>query len=296
MVAIISSFEAASGSIQGSLSERQTGGSSAVVIPDVSEKSKGYGSSGYYSYRKRSRPTPSDPIRQIELLPALHPRQAVSEAYRSLRTALLLSSAEKLKLISITSADSGEGKTATAVNLGTVLAQLGKRVLLVDGDLRKPRMFKLFEVSNRAGLVNFLTSNVSPETLVVPTGIDNLFLCPTGPHPPNPSELLASDRMREFLLFAQANYDFVIVDTPPVLAVTDSVLVGAMCHGTVLCFRANNVLREDVQACRNRLLMSDVRILGAVLNRYAPPRSGGYGRRYYYYESYGEDIDNSSAA
>ncbi len=257
------------------------------VIPDVSEKSKGYGLSGYYGYRKQSRPTPSDPIR---------PRQAVSEAYRSLRTALLLSSAEELKLISITSADSGEGKTATAVNLGTVLAQLGKRVLVIDGDLRKPRLFKIFKVSNRAGLVTFLTSNVSPETLVVATDVDNLFLCPTGPHPPNPSELLASDRMREFLQFAQANYDFVIVDTPPVLAVTDAVLVGAMCHGTILCFRANKVLREDVQRCRNRLLMSDVRILGAVLNRYAPPRSGAYGRKYYYYESYGEDVESSSAA
>ncbi len=267
------------------------------VIPDVSEKSKGYGLSGYYGYRKQSRPTPSDPIRRIELLPALHPRQAVSEAYRSLRTALLLSSAEELKVISITSADSGEGKTATAANLGTVLAQLGKRVLLIDGDLRKPRLFKIFKVSNRAGLVTFLTSNVSPETLVVPTDVDNnLFLCPTGPHPPNPSELLASDRMREFLQFGQANYDFVIVDTPPVLAVTDAVLVGAMCHGAILCFRANKVLREDVQRCRNRLLMSDVRILGAVLNRYAPPRSGGYGRRYYYYESYGEDMESSSAA
>jgi capsular exopolysaccharide synthesis family protein len=266
------------------------------VIPDVSEKSKSYGLSGYYGYRKRSRPTPSDPIRQIELLPALHPRQAVSEAYRSLRTALLLSSAEELKLISITSADSGEGKTATAANLGTVLAQLGKRVLLVDGDLRKPRMFKVFQVSNRAGLVNFLTGNVPPEDLVLPTGVDNLFLCPAGPHPPNPSELLASDRMKEYLLFAQASYDFVIVDTPPVLAVTDAVLVAAMCHGVVLCFRSNKVLREDVQTCRNRLLRSEVRILGAVLNRYAPSRSGGYGGKYYYYESYGEDEKSSSAA
>ncbi len=267
------------------------------VIPDVSETSKGYGLAGYYGYRRRSQAAQAgDSVRQIELLPAVHPRQAVSEAYRSLRTALLLSSAEKLNLISITSAESGEGKTATAANLGTVLAQLGKRVLLVDGDLRKPRMFKVFEVSNRAGLVNFLTSSAQPESLVLQTNVDNLFLCPAGPHPPNPSELLASDRMRAFLSFAQANYDFVIVDTPPVLAVTDAVLVGAMCHGVVLCFRANKAARDDLQTCRDRLLRAEVRILGTVLNRYAPTRSGGYGRRYYYYESYGEEVESSSAA
>ncbi len=267
------------------------------VIPDVNQKSQGYGIAGYYGYRKRSRGTKAnEPVRRIELLPAHHPRQAVSEAYRSLRTALLLSSAEKLKLISITSAESGEGKTATAANLGIVLAQLGKRVLLVDGDMRKPRLFKVFDVSNRSGLVNLLTGSVQPESCILPTEVENLYLCPAGPHPPNPSELLSSDRMREFLSFAQAGYDFVIVDTPPVLAVTDAVLVGAMCHGVVLCFRSNKVLREDVQTCRSRLLMSEVRVLGTVLNRYAPPRSGGYGRKYYYYESYGEEAESSSAA
>lgn len=266
------------------------------VIPDVSEKSKGYGLRGYYGYRRQSNQTSSDPIKHIELLPARHPRQAVSEAYRSLRTALLLSSAEELKVISITSAESSEGKTATAVNLAVVLAQLGKRVLIVDADMRKPRMFKVFKVSNRAGLVNFLTGNVSQGTLALPTEVENLYLCPAGPHPPNPSELLASERMREFLELAKNSYDFVILDTPPVLAVTDAVLLGAMSDGTVLCFRSNKVLREDVQACRNRLLMSDVRVLGAVLNRYAPHRSGAYGGKYYRYESYGEDVPSSSAA
>lgn len=266
------------------------------VIPDVSEKSKGYGMSGYYGYRKQSRPTSTDPIRQIELLPAIHPRQAVSEAYRSLRTALLLSSAEKLKVISITSAESSEGKTSTAANLAVVLAQLGKRVLIVDADMRKPRMFKVFGVSNRTGLVNFLTGNERLENLILATEVNNLSLCPAGPHPPNPSELLSSDRMQEFLRVAQTGFDFVIIDTPPVLAVTDAVLVGAMCDGTVLCFRSQKVLRESVQACRNRLVMSEVRVLGAVLNRYVPSRSGGYGQGYYHYESYGEDTESSSAA
>lgn len=266
------------------------------VIPDIGEKSKGYGLSGYYGYRRQASAAPSEPVRHIELLPARHPRQAVSEAYRSLRTALLLSSAEQLQVITITSAESGEGKTATAANLGAVLAQLGKRVLVIDADMRKPRMFKVFEVSNRAGLVNFLAGEASPESLVLPTGIDNLFLCPAGPHPPNPSELLASDRMHEFLRLARESYDFVILDTPPVLAVTDAVLLGAMCDGTVLCFRSHSVLREDVRNCRRRLQMSDVRVLGAVLNRYSPSRSGGYGGKYYYYESYGEDAKNSSAA
>ncbi|MFQ5525872.1 MAG: GumC family protein [Thermoanaerobaculia bacterium] len=265
------------------------------VIPDAGEKSRGYSYYGYGRPKPKSAGTVdrSQP-NQVELIPALHPRLAVSESYRSLRTAVLLSSAEELKVVSITSAESGEGKTATASNLGVVMAQLGKRVLIVDADLRKPSLAKIFNVSNRTGLVHYLTGTARPESLCLATSQKDLFLCPAGPHPPNPSELLASERMNSFLEFASKEFDFVIVDSPPVLAVTDAVLIGGKCQGTALCFRAHKVERASVHACRNRLQLSDVRILGAVLNRYSPSRSGYGGKYDYYYDSYGEET--SSAA
>jgi len=277
--------------------EALTGLPLLAVIPDIGFSGTGYGYRSYSSYGSRrsgSKATGSDTedVSSIELIPALKPRLAVSEAYRSLRTALLLSSAEQLGVVTVTSAESGEGKTATAANLAVVMSQLGKKVLLVDADLRKPRLHKIFGSSNRSGLVNHLTSGASTDELFIASGQDNLTFCPAGPHPPNPSELLASERMRQFLEDARRDFDFVIVDTPPVLAVTDAALPGSIGDGVVLCFRAHNVLRADVKSCCDRLRLADVRMLGTVLNRHQPRRAGGYGRKYHYYETYSEEIAN----
>jgi capsular exopolysaccharide synthesis family protein len=226
---------------------------------------------------------------QIELLPHNRPRLAVSEAYRTLRTALLLSSAEELRVVSVTSAVPGEGKTSTAANLAVVLAQLDKRVLLVDADLRKPRIHEIFGGANRVGLVSFLTLGAEVETIVFQSKVPNLFVAPSGPIPPNPSELLSSARMREFLAWARREFDFVVVDSAPTLAVTDAILTGSLTDGVVLCLRAGYVQRRDAKACRERLAQSEVRLLGAVLNchraQHGPYRSGYAGT--YAYESYG---------
>jgi capsular exopolysaccharide synthesis family protein len=272
--------------------ERLLGLAVLGVVPDVSMRGGVYGASYGIGGGRSSRTRSGDPTApsRIELLPAVEPRLAVSEAYRSLRTALLLSSADELRTVTVTSAQSGEGKTATAANLAVVLAQLGKKTLLVDADLRKPRMHKIFDVPNRVGLVNNLTEGTGTEALFVPTRESNLVLCPAGPHPPNPAELLASERMRQFLEGTRRTFDFVVVDTPPVLAVTDAALVGSLVDGVVLCFRAHEVLRADIQSCRDRLQLADVKILGAVLNRYRPSRSGAYGRRYDYYRAYSEEV------
>ncbi len=273
-----------------------------TVIPDISESGGAYGNYGYvYGGRRKRRKkgVEDDKARQIERIPERRPRHAISEAYRSLRTALSLSSAEELGAIAVTSAEASEGKTVTAVNLGVVMAQLGRRVLLIDGDLRKPRLHKILETSNRTGLVNFLAGGMEFEDIVVETGVAGMSFVPAGPHPPNPSELLASDRMEEIVAHARTRYDFVIVDTPPVLAVTDASLLASYLDGVVLCFRANKILREDVRACRARLRLTEVKVLGAVLNRYQPQRGGGQGRRYMYYEAYAEAVDedvSSSAA
>ena len=148
---------------------------------------------------KKKAPAAAAAPSQIELVPHERPRTLISESYRSLRTALLLSSARELKAIAVTSAVAGEGKTATASNLAVVLAQLGRQVLIVDCDLRKPRLHQVFRVSNRFGLVNQLTATAEPESVFLPTEVPNLWVTPSGPIPPNPSELLASDRMRDWL-------------------------------------------------------------------------------------------------
>ena len=122
----------------------------------------------------------------------------------------------------------------------------------------------------------------------------NLFLVASGPIPPNPSELLASERMHNFLAMARERFDFVILDTPPALAVTDATLIGSAADGVVLCFRAGKVQRDDTRACRDRLLRADVRILGAVLNRYHE-RGGRYGKRYHQYTAYAEEGATESA-
>ncbi len=270
-----------------------------AVVPDLSESGRSYG----YGYGNdpapksgrapgkgkgstdRRRAVPSD-LEQIELVPHERPRSPISEVYRSLRTSLLLSTADELKVIAVTSATAGEGKTATASNLGVVLAQLGRRVLIVDADLRKPRMHQVFKVSNRSGLVNQLTGVVESDSVFVETGVPNLWLIPSGPIPPNPSELLSSDRMREWLKAMRARFDYVIIDTPPSLAVTDATIVGALSDGLVLTFRAGKVTREDAKDCAERLRMADLKILGVVLNRHRSEATR-YGRKTRYYESYG---------
>ncbi len=282
-----------------------------AVIPDIDEKARSggmrvrYGKNYSYQYgygygyggsrdnerqeggKDDAREGVKAPERQIELLPHHSPRLAVSEAYRSLRTALLLSTAGELQVVALTSAEPGEGKTATTTNLGVVLAQLGRRVLLVDADLRRPRMHKVFRISNRTGLVTFLTTHVGDETLFIETGVPNLWVCPSGPIPPNPSELLASDRMLEFLKMVRSRFDYVLIDTPPTLPVADAVILGTLADGVIVCARAGVITREDAKFCRDRLAYADLRVIGSVLNRYrtAP---GRYNKKYRYYGVYEE--------
>lgn len=289
--------------------ERILGLPTLAVIPDISESGRGYGGYGGYGIygygsrllqgygaerrpetvkkRRKGSDKGSQEEDRIELLPHSRPRLAVAEAYRSLRTALLLSSAKKLKCIAVTSAEAGEGKTSTAANLAVVMAQLGRNVLIVDGDLRKPRQHQLFKTSNRLGLVNHLVGSAEADSVIFRTEVPHLYICPSGPTPPNPSELLSSERMREFLERATERFDFVVVDTPPTLAVTDATLLGALTDGVVLCCRAGLLQREEARACRDRLLFAEIRTLGAILNRFRPTLgSPSHARKYRYYESY----------
>ncbi len=275
-----------------------------AVVPDVATGKKGYGYGYGYGYgssprSRRRQGASTDSGRgesmSVELIPHTQPRLSVSEAYRSLRTALLLSTPGELRSVVVTSAVAGEGKTATATNLAVVLSQLGRDVLLVDGDLRKARLHEVFRVSNRLGLVHVLIGTADPADVFMPTKIPNLFVTPAGPHPPNPSELLASDAMRAFLAAARSRFAYVVLDSPPVLPVTDSTILGSQADGVVLCVGAGLVERDDAVAGRDKLRLSEVRILGACLNRFRVP-SGRYGRGYRHYEGYAYDGEEDARA
>lgn len=297
---------------------RRLGLPTLATIQDIADVGKTYGYSAYgYGYgdppsgeQARVRPgrkaspaawlekkkgTPAG-MAQIELVPHERPRTLISESYRSLRTALLLSSARELKVVAVTSAMAGEGKTATASNLAVVLAQLGRPVLIMDCDLRKPRLHQVFHVSNRIGLVNQLTGTADLDTVILPTEVPNLWVLPSGPMPPNPSELLASERLRDLLRTLRGRFEYVIIDTPPALAVTDSTLVGVLADGVVLTLRSNKVTREEARLVRDRLRQADVKVLGAVLNRYRSQQTGvSRSDRYYEAYGYGAEEDGSKA-
>lgn len=282
--------------------ERLLGLPTLAVIPDIADTGSSYG--GYRTYggyglaaekatkaakgaRRWLEKKKGESLSRIELVPHDGPRLAVSEAYRSLRTALLLASARELRVVAVTSAVASEGKSATATNLAVVMAQLGRRVLIVDADLRKPRLHEVFQVSNRVGLVSYLTGGADFDGIISRTSVPQLFVAPSGPMPPNPSELLASDRMRELVKLARGRFDFVVFDTPPILPVTDAALVGTLVDGVTLCLRAGKVTREEARSCHDRLRMASIKVLGVVLNRHTTSQGSYSGGRYQTYETYG---------
>jgi len=290
--------------------ERLLGLPTLAVIPDINDTGSGYGGyRGYGGYgygisttvakaaakakgsRRWLEKKKSEMPSRIELVPHEGPRLAVSEAYRSLRTALLLSSARELKVVAVTSAVASEGKSATASNLAVVMAQLGRRALIIDADLRKPRLHEVFQVSNRTGLVSYLTGGADFEGIISRTTVPQLYVTPSGPIPPNPSELLASERMVELVKAARGRFDFVVIDTPPLLPVTDATLVGDLVDGVTICLRAGKVTREEARSCLDRLKMAGVKVLGVVLNRHLLNQGGYAGRRYQMYEAYGAEVE-----
>ncbi len=228
----------------------------------------GYGHSGRSSETDASRPPSGKPKKTvpIELLPHTLPQSSVAEAYRSFRTSLLLSRADGVKSLVVTSALPFEGKTSTATNLAIVLGQLGRRVLLVDADLRRPHIHEVLNVSNRVGLVSVLAARTDPSEAIRSTQLPNVSVLPAGPLAPDPSGLLQSEAMKRFLSTIVGAFDHVVFDSPPVLAVTDAVLLAHLTDGAILCVRAGATSREMVARARAELLQGRVSILGVLLN------------------------------
>ena len=219
----------------------------------------------------------------IELVPHYFPNSRLAESYRSIRTALLLSSADNpVKTVAVTSAMPGEGKTITTANLAITLAQSGKTVIVVDADLRRPRQHRVFKVKNTFGLTTYLTDSIEIKNVVKSTEIDNLFLINAGPIPPNPAELLGSDKMTRFIRMMSEESDFVIFDLPPMLEISDALVLGAKVDGMVLVVWGDKTSREALKKAREKLDMLKVRTLGVVINNVTVPSHGTY----YYKDSY----------
>ena len=274
--------------------ERVTKFASLGVIPSASSAGRGgYGYGGYgYGYGRgpRLRPVvePGEAQAGIDLLPHSDSRSAIAEAYRAFRTSLLLASASSPKVIVISSTFAREGKTTTSVNLATVLAQMGKPVLLIDADLRRPRLQKVFRGKMNLGLVNYLAANIPLDDVIQDTQVPNLSLILSGPTPPNPSELLGSDRMKHLIHEIRARFAFVIFDSPPVMAVTDSIVLAANADGVVLCVHGGQTPRDIVQRAAERLRQSNIPVLGAILNN-LDLQQYGYSFKKSYYDYYSEE-------
>lgn len=189
-----------------------------------------------------------------------------SEQFRSLRSNIHFASFNKsIKTLVITSPSPGDGKTMTASNLAMVFSQEGKRVLLVDADLRKPSVHYLFGLSNHYGLCNHLIGQKDIHSIITNV-YPNLEVITSGLTPPNSPELLGSKQMDEFISEVREEYDLVIFDTPPILAVTDATLVANQCDGTLLVVRVNKNEVKDVAKVKEQLNLAGANILGAILN------------------------------
>jgi capsular exopolysaccharide synthesis family protein len=215
-----------------------------------------------------------------KLIAKYDPKSPISEQYRTIRTNILYSSVdEEIRSLMVTSSGPGEGKSTTTGNLAVVFAQQGKTVLLIDADLRKPTVHYTFKLTNTTGLTSILTNQIGIKEAVNKTDEDNLYVLPSGPIPPNPSELLGSKAMHNFMEQALEEFDLIIFDTPPVLAVTDAQILGNLCQGSVLVVSSGKTEKDALIKTKELLTSTNGKLLGVVLNNKKIDKKGSY---YYY--------------
>jgi len=237
-----------------------------------------------------------NPASNSELLINVENHSPLAEAYRHLRTSVLLSTAGRApKTLLVTSSLPGEGKTTTAVNTAVSLAQTGARVVIIDADMRRPRLRTIFGLSDRAGLSSILSSESSEADMLAMITKDEttrLNLLTSGPIPPNPAELLGSDQMRRLLAFLEQEFTHIVVDSPPISSFTDGVLISTMVDGVLLVVHGGKTSRHIVK--RSRQLLNDVgaKVFGVVLNNVSiKSQDYYYYQRYYGARSYKSDTD-----
>jgi polysaccharide biosynthesis transport protein len=231
---------------------------------------------------RNSKKIPKDA--SIEMITHLFPRSGISESYRLIRTSVLLSLAsEKSRVLVFSSPLPGEGKTATTCNLAVTLTQAGKKVVVVDADMRKPRQHKIFNIKNTNGLTNYLTSAVKVESVIKETSIPGLFLVNSGPLPPIPSEILGSEKIAGFLEHLRKTFDYILIDTPPILAVTDALVLAPLADGLILVVWEGKTPRAALKKAKERLDLMQIKSLGVIINRTDQRNQDYYYSKYYHY-------------
>jgi polysaccharide biosynthesis transport protein len=253
--------------------ERAIGAPLLGVIPVVSEV-RGHDAGGQ---------------RERDLYVYANPASRAAECCRSIRTNILFSAADRpMRTITISSPRPREGKTTTTIYMGTTMAQSGQRVLLVDTDLRRPRLHKSLGVSKNRGLTNLILGDATIDDVIKSTDIPNLFVLPCGPQPPNPAELLLTNRFQQVLAELEQRFERILLDSPPVLAVTDAVVLSRLSSGVMLVAQAGKTQLDDLSAAARQFQDVDASILGVILNDMdiSSRRYGGY--YYYAYGNYGE--------
>lgn len=220
-------------------------------------------------------------IKAIELITYYAPKSDFSENYRSIRTAFLLSSAgPSRKAMIIASALPEEGKSSYCCNFAVTLAQNNKKTLILDADLRKPRQHRIFDIKNVQGLTNYLSGGLELESLIKGTKVPNLFLVNAGPIPPNPMELLGSEKMGHLLQRLKEVFDYVVIDTPPLLSVSDAFVLAPHADGVILVVWSGKTRRESLRLAKEKLDLMSVSTLGVVINRINLKELGYYYRDY----------------
>ncbi|UTE79293.1 CpsD/CapB family tyrosine-protein kinase [Rossellomorea sp. KS-H15a] len=215
-----------------------------------------------------------------KLVTKTDPKSPISEQYKTIRTNINFSSVDQeMRSIMVTSSGPGEGKSTTAANLSVVFAQQGKKVLLVDADMRKPTAHYTFNLTNTFGLTTVLTRQKGLTEVTNSSDVENLDILACGPIPPNPAELMSSRAMEHFLLEAYNEYDVLIFDTPPILAVTDAQVLANQCDGTVLVISSGTTEVESAVKAKELLSSTKGKLLGVVLNN-REVKDTSY---YYYY-------------
>ncbi|MBN2576791.1 MAG: polysaccharide biosynthesis tyrosine autokinase [Deltaproteobacteria bacterium] len=258
-----------------------------VKTPEAAEELVGAPLLGVLPVLSNAKAQSIDDAADRDLTVHKEPTSAAAEACRSIRTNLMFLSAQKVvQVFVVTSPGPRDGKTTAAISLAITMAQAGARVLLVDTDLRKPRIHRSFGLKADQGISTAIMGEAGIEELIVHTEIPNLDVLPCGPTPPNPAELLHTDRFRAILDQCRQGYDKVILDSPPTGPVTDPAIIGSISDGVLLILRAGHTTRESATHARRHLTDAGARILGLVINQ-TDRKGAGYGYGYSYYSSYG---------
>ena len=212
------------------------------------------------------------------------PKSVISEQYRAIRTNIEYSNVDQnTKTILVTSSDKNEGKTTTVSNLAVSFANLNKKVLIIDCDLRNPSIHKMFRLNNIYGLTDILAKDRAVDKCIQKTELENLYVLTAGSTPPNPAEILSSEKMKNLIEDLKNIYDYIFIDTPPIGLVTDAGVLSSFTDGVVLVVKSESVEKKYLEETKKKLDAVDARILGAILNSYKSEQ-----KDYDYYSYYGK--------